>query len=67
MQEKVFNVQGMKCKHCVMTVTEAVTEIEGVKSCSVNLEDKSVTVQFEDSVSAEEIINAINEEGFKAS
>lgn len=38
MQEKVFNVQGMKCKHCVMSVTEAVEELDGVESVSVDLE-----------------------------
>lgn len=67
MQEKTFNVQGMKCKHCVMTVNETVTEIEGVESCSVDLENKTVTVKFADNVTESDIINAINEEGFKAS
>jgi len=64
MKEKVFNVSGMKCKHCVMTVTEAVSEVEGVQSCDVSLEKGSVTVKFDDTVDESEISSAIKEEGF---
>lgn len=64
MKEKVFNVSGMKCKHCVMTVTEAVTEVEGVESCDVNLEKGTVTVKFDDSTDESSISSAIKEEGF---
>lgn len=64
MKEKVFNVSGMKCKHCVMTVTEAVTEVEGVESCDVNLENGTVTVKFNDSTDESSISSAIKEEGF---
>jgi copper chaperone len=64
MKEKVFNVSGMKCKHCVMTVTEAVTELNGVESCDVNLEKGTVTVKFGDSVEESAISSAITEEGF---
>lgn len=67
MQEKTFNVQGMKCKHCVMTVTEAVSELDGVDSCNVNLENKTVTVKYADTLQDSAIIDAINEEGFQAS
>ncbi|TCK62469.1 heavy-metal-associated domain-containing protein [Seleniivibrio woodruffii] len=64
MKEKVFNVSGMKCKHCVMTVTEAVSEVEGVQSCDVSLEKGTVTVKFDDTVDESEISSAIKEEGF---
>ncbi len=64
MKEKVFNVSGMKCKHCVMTVTEAVSEVEGVQSCDVNLEKGTVTVKFDDTLDESEISSAIKEEGF---
>ena len=67
MKEKVFNVEGMKCKHCVMSVREAVEEIKGVESVSVDLEKKTATVKFADSVSDKDIIDAIAEEGFQAS
>ncbi|MGE4267113.1 MAG: heavy-metal-associated domain-containing protein [Deferribacterales bacterium] len=64
MKEKVFNVSGMKCKHCVMTVTEAVSELDGVQSCDVNLEKGTATVKFEDSIDESSITSAIKEEGF---
>ena len=47
-----------------MTVTEAVTELDGVQSCDVNLEKGTVTVKFEDSLEESSITSAIKEEGF---
>lgn len=67
MKETTFKVDGMKCKHCVMTVTEAVSELDGVQSCTVDLAAKTATVKYEDSVADSAIIDAINEEGFQAS
>ena len=31
------NIKGMSCNHCVMSVTEALNEIDGVKDIKVNL------------------------------
>ena len=64
MKEKVFSVSGMKCEHSVMTVSEAVSEVEGVNSCEVNLEEGTVTVNFEESTDESAIASAIMEEGF---
>jgi copper ion binding protein len=63
--EKIFNVSGMSCKHCVMTVTEAVTDIDGVEKCVVDLEKGTATVSFSDGVAESSIVEAIEEEGFK--
>jgi copper chaperone CopZ len=50
-----------------MSVREAVEEIEGVSSVVVDLEKGTATVTFEDSVVEGDIVEAIEEEGFKVS
>jgi len=67
MKEKVFNVSGMSCNHCVMAVKEAAEEIEGVVSADVNLEQGTAKVTFSDDVAENSIVEAIEEEGFKVS
>jgi len=67
MSEKVFNVSGMSCKHCVMTVTEAVNDVDGVSAVKVDLEKGTATVTFSDDTPESAIIEAIEEEGFKVS
>jgi len=32
-----IDIKGMSCNHCVMAVTEALNEIDGVKDIKVNL------------------------------
>ncbi len=65
MIQTVLNVEGMSCSHCVSAVTKAVTALDGVSGVNVNLEGKTVTVDYEaDQVSLESIKEAIEEEGY---
>lgn len=48
MTEKVFNVPGMSCGHCRMSITNAVKELgDGVRDVRVDLDRKQVTVRFD--------------------
>ncbi len=38
-----INVSGMTCNHCVTSVTEELTELNGVENVSVNLNPGSVS------------------------
>lgn len=65
MVQKVLNVEGMSCSHCVNAVTKAVNALDGVSGVNVDLEGKKVTVDFEDDkVSLDTIKDAIEEEGY---
>lgn len=65
MKNITLNVEGMSCSHCVNAVTKAVTALEGVSGVNVDLEAKTVTVDFDDAhVSLESIKEAIEEEGY---
>jgi copper chaperone CopZ len=57
-------VGGMTCNHCVMSVTEEVSEIEGVASVEVELASGLVTVVASRDVSRDEIGAAIATAGF---
>lgn len=35
-----LNVQGMTCNHCKMSVTNALTELEGVQNVEVHLQEE---------------------------
>ncbi len=62
---KQFNVSGMSCAACSARVEKAVSAVDGVSVCSVNLLTNSMTV--EGSASEDAIINAVVKAGYGAS
>lgn len=59
-----LKVEGMSCQHCVDTVKKAVEKTTGVKSAQINLKEKTVVVEHDESADIHEIKNAIEDEGF---
>ncbi|WP_248738433.1 heavy-metal-associated domain-containing protein [Pseudomonas sp. MWU12-2029] len=59
---QVFSVEGMSCGHCVKAVTQAVQSKDPAASVRVDLAAKEVGV--ESALSAEQVIDAISEEGY---
>ncbi len=57
-------VTGMTCQHCVLSVTEEVSEIDGVSTVDVQLDSGAVTVLADRVVSRAEIAAAVTEAGF---
>ncbi|AKK07281.1 copper chaperone [Corynebacterium mustelae] len=60
---KNYVVNGMTCQHCVMSVTEEISEIPGVQDVNVDLESGRVTVTGED-FSDSSVSAAVTEAGF---
>lgn len=60
-----YVVTGMTCGHCVASVTEEVSEIEGVSDVQVDLATGSVTVTSEHELSADEVKAAVEEAGYQ--
>ena len=66
MIRKALKVEGMTCQHCVQTVSETVGKMAGIQKGEVNLEQKLVNVEFEESLSTIDDISAqIVEAGFE--
>ena len=42
-----LKVPGMKCMHCEAAVKDALNELSGVNSVAVNLDSKTVTIDYE--------------------
>ncbi|MFZ7103997.1 MAG: cation transporter [Peptococcaceae bacterium] len=64
MEEKILKVNKMSCNHCKMSVEKALQEI-GVKG-EVNLDTKTVTVNFDDEkISLKKIIAEIEDRGYE--
>lgn len=64
--QKVFKVEGMTCQHCVQTVTETVGKMTGVEKVEVSLEQKEVTIDFDElQTQTDAICTQIVEVGFE--
>lgn len=60
-----YNVTGMSCAACSARVEKAVSSVDGVSSCSVNLLTNSMGV--EGTATSKEIIEAVEKAGYRAS
>lgn len=62
-----YTVTGMTCGHCVLSVTEEVSEISGVTDVKVDLESGNLAVTSEEPIDAEQIREAVVEAGYQLS
>lgn len=61
-----LNVKGMSCDHCKMAVTNALEELDGVKSVEVSVEKGKADIEYDDSkVSIEQMKEAVEEQGYE--
>jgi copper chaperone len=61
----VLNVPTVSCNHCKMAIEGAVKTMAGVDSVDVDVQAKSVTVDFDpDKVTLEAVEAAVQEEGY---
>ena len=67
MQKTKLKISGMSCQHCVKTVKDALTALEGVQSAKVNLRKGEAVVRFNElSITPVNLRDAITEAGFEA-
>lgn len=65
---KKFNVTGMTCSACVQSVEKSIKKLDGVKSVTVSLIAKEMTVEYDNQKTSVELIEATVEKlGYKAS
>ncbi len=63
--ESVWHVKGMSCQHCVMSVTKALNQLEGIQNVHVDLGRGEVTFDNTRNVAADRIKEAIEKAGFE--
>lgn len=64
MSESVFTVSGMTCGHCVSSVTEEISQLDGVQNVAVELDSGKVTVTSAQPVAEDDVRAAVTEAGY---
>jgi copper chaperone CopZ len=64
MDHHTYTVSGMTCAHCVMSVTEEITAIDGVTDVAVDLPTGAVAVTSEGPLDAAQVRAAVEEAGY---
>ena len=67
MSENTYTVTGMTCEHCVASVTEEISEIDGVTAVEVDLPTGAVTVTSSTPIGDAHIRAAVEEAGYRLS
>ena len=62
--ERTFSVAGMTCAHCVLSVEEEVSEVEGVESATADLASGRLVVRGA-AVDAAAVREAVAEAGYE--
>ena len=60
-----IKVKGMSCQHCVMSVTKALNQLEGIKNVQVDLAKGEVRFDNMKEVASDRIEKAIGEAGYE--
>ncbi len=61
----ILKVKGMSCQHCVMSVTKALNQLDGVKNVQVDLEKGEVRFDNTKQVASNRIEKAIQDAGYE--
>ena len=61
----VLKVKGMSCQHCVMSVTKALGQLEGIKNVQVDLAKGEVRFDNTKTVASEQIEKAVTDAGYE--
>lgn len=68
MTKKKFQIKGMHCVGCAMTVDEALEALPGVDSASTSYAKQVVEVVYNDQqVTEKQIVDAVKQAGYTAS
>jgi len=61
----VLKVKGMSCQHCVMSVTKALSKLEGIQNVKVDLPKGEVSFENTKAVGPDKIEKTIEDAGFQ--
>ncbi|NWF93638.1 MAG: cytochrome b/b6 domain-containing protein [Syntrophaceae bacterium] len=61
----IIRVKGMSCQHCVMSVTRALSQLEGIQNVQVDLQSGEVRFENTKAIPSDRIDKAIEEAGYE--
>ena len=62
---ETYDVVGMTCDHCIRSVTEEVSALEGVSAVDVDLASGKVHVTTREPITTEQVREAVAEAGYQ--
>jgi copper chaperone len=63
--DATLKVKGMSCQHCVMSVTKALSQLDGVKNVQVDLAKGEVRFDNTKEIALSRIEKAISDAGYE--
>jgi len=66
MEKQTFSIPNISCGHCVMTIKNELSELEGVKAVEGDPEMKQITVEWEVPTTQEKIQSTLEEINYPA-
>ncbi len=64
MNHEIITVANLKCNGCANTIRKSISELQGVQQVLVDNDASTVTVDFEESVSKDEITAKLKSLGY---
>lgn len=62
---QTISVTGMTCQNCVRHVSQALSALPGVRSVNVDLSSGAASLDVEREISREQLVAALDEEGYE--
>jgi copper chaperone len=66
MEKETFSIPNISCGHCVMSIKNELTELDGVKSVDGSPEAKTIDVAWESPATLEKIKDTLKEINYPA-
>jgi len=63
--DSVLKVKGMSCQHCVMSVTKALNQLNGIKNVQIDLAKGEVRFDNTKTIASEQIEKAVTDAGYE--
>ena len=64
MQKETIKIDNLSCGHCVKTVTNRLESIEGIQNVNVVLETSTLTLEHDENITRDIIVNELDEIGY---
>ena len=61
----ILKVKGMSCQHCVMSVTKALSQLDGIQNIEVDLQKGEVRFNNTKAIASSRIEKTIEEAGYQ--
>lgn len=66
MKEVKLNIEGMHCTGCSTRLEKVLNNVDGVEGAKVSLEEKKADIKYDETqISEKELIEAVEDAGFK--